>query len=212
MQDALRLLVCVAFAAALAACKKGPEPTPQRTPAAGQNASGEPEVSPAVGVDLTWDEPSGWERLPPSNPMRQAAYRVPKGPADGEDAELTVFYFGPGQGGSIEANVQRWIGQFQGLDPGSARRADRSAHGMRQHTIEIESGTFHTGMPGGSTEPKSDYGLLGAIVEAPDGPHFFKLTGPKRTVHASREAFYKLLDSVRVRSTQAGSKSSSPGP
>ena len=34
-------------------------------------------------------------------------------------------------------------------------------------------------------------------VVAPSGPYFFKLTGPSATVRSAREAFLKLLDSVK---------------
>lgn len=158
-----------------------------------------PRVEPSLGV--SWEDPAGWQRVLPSNPMRKATYRIPKSPGDPEDGELAVFYFGPGQGGSVEANVQRWIGQFQGLAPDRVKRADRSAHGLRQHIVEVESGTFSSGMPGGPTQPKNGYGLLGGIVEAPSGPYFFKLTGPERTVKATRETFLKLLDSVKASSS-----------
>ena len=31
-----------------------------------------------------------------------------------EDVDLVIYYFGEGQGGGIEANINRWVGQFQG--------------------------------------------------------------------------------------------------
>jgi hypothetical protein len=130
--------------------------------------------------------------------MRKATYRVPRASGDKEDGELAVFYFGPGQGGTVEANVQRWIAQFAGVPSGGVKRADRSAHGLRQHTVEIEKGSFSSGMPGGPTKVKEGFGLLGGIVESPSGPYFFKLTGPSATVKASRETFLKLLDSVKA--------------
>ena len=130
--------------------------------------------------------------------MRKASYEVPHAPADIEDGELAVFYFGPGQGGSIDANVDRWVKQFSDVTPADVKRADREQHGLRQHTVEIASGTFESGMPGGSGGPKKRYGLVGAIVEAPSGAYFFKMTGPSKTVAAAHAAFYQLLDSVRA--------------
>ena len=38
--------------------------------------------------------------------MRAATYMV-------DGAECVVYFFGAGQGGSIEANVERWKGQFR---------------------------------------------------------------------------------------------------
>lgn len=131
--------------------------------------------------------------------MRAATYRVQRAPGDPEDAELAVFYFGPGQGGDTEANAKRWIGQFDGVPADQVKREDRDVAGMRQHTIEIETGTYQSGMPSGPKTPKSGYGLLGAIVETPSGNYFFKLTGPTATVSAAKRDFYGLLDSIKVR-------------
>ena len=130
--------------------------------------------------------------------MRKAAFVVPKATGDAEDGELTVFYFGPGQGGSIDANVDRWVSQFSGTKPDDVKRANREANGLKQHTVEIAKGDFSSGMPGSSPEPKKDFGLLGGIVVAPSGSYFFKLTGPSASVKAARPAFVKLLDSVKT--------------
>lgn len=128
--------------------------------------------------------------------MRKATYLVPRAGADTQDGELVVFYFGQGQGGGVDANISRWIAQFQGAAASDVHRATRSANGLTQHTVEVERGTFSSGMPG-DTGQKPEFALLGAIVEAPTGSYFFKLTGPRATVKAARDAFYEFLDSVK---------------
>lgn len=136
--------------------------------------------------------------MPPKNAMRKASYEVPRAAGDAEDGELAVFYFGPGEGGGIEQNVDRWVKQFSDIQPADVKRADREANGLREHTVEIVRGTFASGMPGmGPSGPKKDYALAGAIIEAPSGAYFFKMTGPAKTVAAARAAFMQLLDSVR---------------
>ncbi|MFO7180379.1 MAG: hypothetical protein DIU78_016890 [Pseudomonadota bacterium] len=193
---------------AFTACKKEQEP-PSSGDLLGVASGSPPAAAPApapmdsttppalLPMGITWEDPPGWERVGKSNPMRKATYRIPRAPGDSEDGELAVFYFGPGQGGGIEANVDRWVKQFSDVPEDGVRRADRSANGLRQHTVEIEKGTFSSGMPGGPTRPKPGFGLLGGIVEAPTGVYFFKMTGPSATVSAARPAFYKLLDSVK---------------
>ncbi len=195
---------------ALAACaKKEPEPTTQAplSPAPVASAPAKP-ASPSIPapagsaeqepLHVTWVDPPAFKRVPPSNPMRKASFVVPRAAGDAEDGELTVFYFGPGQGGSIDANVDRWVKQFGEVKPGDVRRADREANGLRQHTVELDSGTFSSGMPGGSTKAKDGYGLVGGIVETPSGAYFFKMTGPAKTVKKAKPDFYKLLDSVKT--------------
>ena len=60
--------------------------------------------------------PAEWTEQTPSSSMRKAQYALPKVSGDGEDGELAVFYFGQGQGGSVEANIERWIGQISQPD------------------------------------------------------------------------------------------------
>jgi hypothetical protein len=188
------------------ACRKAPEPpAPESSPSAAAVPSPRPaEPPPAASalppVEITWVDPPGLRRVPPKSPMRKASFEVPHAKEDKEDGELAVFYFGPGQGGTIDANVDRWVKQFTGVAPGDVKRADREANGLRQHTVEIQHGTFDAGQMsmGGSGGPKKDYALAGAIVEAPSGAYFFKMTGPAKTVAAAHAAFFQLLDSVRA--------------
>ncbi len=48
-----------------------------------------------------------------------------------------------------------------------------------------------------STGKKAGYRLVGAIVEAPEGNVFFKLTGPAPTVAAAQADFDALVASIQ---------------
>lgn len=202
-------LASVCLALCVACEKKAPEPTAQPAspllPSPASSATPTPTSPVPTGsaqqepLHITWLDPPSFKRVPPSNPMRKASYVVPRADGDAEDGELTVFYFGPGQGGSIDANVDRWVGQFGQVKPGDVKRADREANGLRQHTVELESGTFSAGMGmGGGGKGRENYGLVGGIVESPSGAYFFKMTGPSKTVKKAKPEFYKLLDSVKT--------------
>jgi hypothetical protein len=200
--------VPVAMAAAgllgLNGCKKPAEPEPATNEIAQSAQAPVPPAVPAASAApapterVSWAEPEVWRKVPSTSGMRKATYAVPKAAGDAEDGELAVFYFGPNMGGSIDANAERWIKQFSDVDPKQIKRDQRSANGLLQHTIEIPKGTYASGMPGAPATPKSGYALLGAIVETPVGNYFFKLTGPLKTVAGAREAFFKLLDSVKA--------------
>jgi hypothetical protein len=151
----------------------------------------------AKEIGVTWSEPALWKQIPPTSPMRNATYEVPAAGSDKEPGDLGVFYFGPDKGGAVERNVQRWVEQFEGIDESKVEKSERKANGLAQRIVEIKSGTYKSGMPGGPTTPKPDFALLGAIVETPIGSHFFKLVGPKATVANSRKQFLELLDSVK---------------
>ena len=167
--------------------------------ASAKPAATTPAVAPsALPMGITWEDPADWPRETKQRMMRKATYTVPRAKGDTEDGELAVFYFGAGQGGAIEDNVQRWIKQFDKRKPEEPRRADRNANGLTQHTVEIDEGIYDPGAMAGGKKPMPGYALVGAIVESPTGNYFFKLTGPKATVKAAKTKFYKLLDSIKT--------------
>jgi hypothetical protein len=158
-------------------------------------------ANPAPAAGVVWTDPPGWKRVAPTSSMRKATYLIAPAAGDTAGAELAVFYFGAGQGGSVEANIQRWVGQFAGVAATDIQRSERTVGSLKAHLVEIPSGSYTDSMAsmhGGSTEPKPNYSLQGAIVETPGGPYFFKLTGPKKTVESAKGDFMNLLESVRA--------------
>ena len=148
---------------------------------------------------LKWTAPDGWKSQGP-RPMRAATYMVPPAAGDSESAECAVYFFGAGQGGSIEANLDRWKGQMLGPSgqPADAKVEKRTINGFPVTTIA--SAGEYTGMGGpmaASKSKQSGYRLLGAIVEGPGGNVFLKFTGPAKTVTASQPKFELLLKSFQ---------------
>jgi hypothetical protein len=131
--------------------------------------------------------------------MRVAEYAVPRAAADATDAECTVITFGPNQGGSIDDNVARWTRQFNPLS-GPPRKATLRVGGMNVTRIDV-AGSYHPMMmPGAPPGPSTLQGarLVGAIVEAPSGLWFFKLTGSDSTVKAAEPEFDALINTLRI--------------
>ena len=146
---------------------------------------------------LKWTPPKGW-KTEGARPMRAATYTIPPTAGDSASAECVVYFFGPGQGGSVEANLDRWKGQMLGPSgkPADGKIAKRTIHGLPVTTIDA-SGDY-TGMGGPMALSKlvlSNYRLLGAIVEGPGGNVFIKFTGPAKTIAASQSEFEQLLNS-----------------
>ena len=149
---------------------------------------------------LRWTAPAGWKSEAP-RPMRAATYSVAPAPGDEAAGEVVINYFGSGQGGSVDANIERWKGQVHGSDgkPATAAVAKRTVRGITMTTIDA-SGAY-SGMGGPMmTSPKAvpGYRLLGAIVEGPSGNVFVKLTGPANTVAANQQKFDQLLGSFQL--------------
>jgi hypothetical protein len=133
--------------------------------------------------------------------MRQAQYRLSRVEGDSEDAEIVVYYF-QGGGGGVQANVDRWVGQFSKPDGSPAndvaRIIKKTIHGIPVTTVDV-GGTYSGAMGpmGGSSEPKTNYRMLAAVAEAGNGPWFFKLTGPAKTVAKWEPSFESFIDSIQ---------------
>lgn len=178
-------------------------PKPSATAAAPKPVTPTPATPAAANAEqatLEWTVPSTWTQGPPK-PMRKATYIVPAAAGDSATGELAISYFGVGQGGDVEANVQRWVGQFKDVAEGSVVRNEKIKDDLKMAIVEVPAGTYSNtmmmGPHGGGGGENKDYALLGAVVEAPSGKYFFKLTGPKATVAANRDAFTAVLDSLK---------------
>ncbi|HEY3820316.1 MAG TPA: hypothetical protein VGL81_24295 [Polyangiaceae bacterium] len=146
------------------------------------------EESPA----LTWQTPAGWRSAPNPNAMRLATFRPV---TDSSDApEISVAR----AGGTTEANIQRWLAQFD--DTGAESRKVTKVHGLDVTVVEV-SGTYMGGsmMPGLQTLSHPGWTLVGAIVTTDGSPYFFKLLGPTTQVHAARGSFDALVASIGPR-------------
>ena len=184
-----------AEAPALTAAPAVPQTRDAPAPAA---ASGATTTGEAAGVG--WTAPARWEAQPPRM-MRVATYLVPKAEGDDEPGECAVFFFGQGQGGSVDLNLQRWRDQFETESGGTPTPAQRKSdiNGIPVTTVSL-AGTYLASMgpmfQAGAVK-KPGYKMLGAIIEAPEGNVFVKLTGPEKTVLSAEGEFQDLLNSLR---------------
>jgi hypothetical protein len=186
----------------LSGCSQNPEQekAPESkaiTLAPAHNPAAETQANAAGG--LKFAAQPGWISEAPTSSMRQAQYRFPRAEGDAEDAELAVFFF-QGGGGSVQANVERWIGQFSKSDGSPAKdiakTTHRKANGIPLTVVDV-TGTYDGGMAM-QQEPalKSNYRMLAAVAEASNGPWFFKLTGPAKTILKWQPSFDAFLESI----------------
>jgi hypothetical protein len=146
----------------------------------------------AAGLDF--DLPANWQSEQPSSSMRMAQASIPGSAGPGD---LVVFYFGPGGGGGVEANIERWIGQME-VTPGTQPAQETfDANGYRVTLVDVKGTLLPSTMGTGPATPQPSSRLIGAVVEGPGGPWFFKATGPEATIAAERDAFLSMLRSVR---------------
>ena len=182
----------IIVAASILACSKRPDPAPDpaRESAPATAASPSAASTASALAEIGWDAPPAWQSMPNPNAMRKATYKIPRAPGDADDAELTVS----AAAGGVDANVKRWSGQFGDAKPKTEKK---TVNGLDVTVVEIK-GTFAGGGPtmGGAQAPKEKQMLLGAVVDAGDRQHFFKMTGPEKTVTAARPDFEKLVASL----------------
>jgi len=149
---------------------------------------------------ITWDAPTGFATVPPSNPMRAAEYVAPTG-----DARLVVFHF-PEMRETVRANIDRWKQQFDEAAREDARVETRGVAGLSVTTLDIEGANagMHGASPGAAAAPGPRERMLGAAVVAPGGVVFFKLVGPAASVAAARGGFDAMIASLRPLPTPPG--------
>jgi len=152
-------------------------------------------------ASLAWSVPESWQ-VEPERPMRVATYKTPPAEGDNDNGEVAIFYFGPGEGGSVSANIDRWYGQFDQPDGRPTRdvaiQESKEINGIPV-TIVRTTGTYNAAA--GPMAPREDirpgYKLIGAIAEGPQGAVFYKFTGPEATVLQAENEFMQLIDSIR---------------
>jgi hypothetical protein len=196
------LISLCAVAVICSGCSKnsatvGPNSTAAQSsssPARSQNAAGE----------LRYKVPEGWTAEKPTSDMRVAQYKLPKAAGDSEDALLVLYYFGQGQGGSPQANIDRWINQIKQPDgqPSKerAKTAAQTVNGLQVNTVDV-SGNYSGGMSPDSApaNEQSIYRLRAAVIDTPKGSYFVKLTGPEKTIGHWDQAYTDYLNSFEFK-------------
>lgn len=139
---------------------------------------------------LAWQKPAAWSDAPNTSSMRLATFKAPIASGDSAAPEMTVMQ----AGGSLDANIERWAGQFGDEGKAALKREDRKIAGY--DVIVVSTHGPYGGMSG-EVKANEPYALLAAIVMTPDMPYFFKMTGPMKSVEAARKDFDALLASFK---------------
>ncbi len=149
--------------------------------------------------DLKFTIPSKWRIEPVESPARGGQWRVPPLHGAGEGGEVVVFYFGKGVGGTAKENIEAWIGTMFNAEgnPAAAEVKHHETGGLKISQVVL-FGTYNqvVSMPGVPPKTKANYGLLGAVIENPQGNIYWRFTGPEPLITANLPLFNKVIDSV----------------
>ena len=152
---------------------------------------------------LRFSVPRAWVRVPAPSDERAAQWKLPRAPGDREDGELILFFFGRGQGGSAQENLDRWQALFVQPDGRPSRDASvvtpRTVHALRVTSLDL-AGTYKPPPPsdGPLPPPRRGQRMLAAIIEDDEGPWFFRALGAQATIAQAKPGFDAMLDSVET--------------
>lgn len=143
---------------------------------------------------LSFEKPVQWVWIKPAMQFRTLQYSIPGQDGSGA-ADLIFSVFASGEGGPVDANIERWIGQFGGVEgePPRVERSTSEVAGMPVSMVELEGS--YAGM--GAAAPRSGWAQLGVIIQAPGRNVFVRLLGPAKTVLANKGDFDAMIDSAR---------------
>jgi hypothetical protein len=140
--------------------------------------------------------PADWKPEEVTNKFRTHHFRVPHVADDKTDAEMVIFFFGAGSGGSADANVKRWKGMFippDGKKIDDVAKVETFKVGNVNVTYLDVQGTYKFKErpfdPASKEEQRPDHRMLGVVFDSPNGPYFFRLVGPAKTVEHNKKAF-----------------------
>jgi len=146
---------------------------------------------------FSFPRPEGWIWVPPTSSIRKAELNIPSSVPGVAPATVTFFCFGPGEGGSVQANVDRWTRQFSNPDGSPVKAVTESRRdNLTDVTLVTASGLFSSGMDRNSSTTQARTGLRGAILQSTQGDVYVKMTGPEALVSSSAKAFEDMIHSA----------------
>jgi hypothetical protein len=138
--------------------------------------------------------PKTWTRQQPRSSFVLAEFALPRAEGDSQDGRLTVST----AGGSVQANIDRWRGQFEGK-PGRDTQKTLEVAGLTITIVDL-SGTF-LDQPGPFAPgvKREGFRVLAAVIPTPEQLHFVKCYGPEKTIARHAEAFEPFLKTLEMK-------------
>jgi gluconolactonase len=139
--------------------------------------------------DVTLTVPATWKQEAPANKLRLAQFIIPAAKGDKEKTGMVVSSFG-GFGGGVDANLSRWVTQFQTTGRKVKLTEGKSKYG-RYFVADI-SGTYNK--PDGppfarKTKPTPNSRMVAVIlIVEKKAVYFLKMPGADKSVQAAAGA------------------------
>lgn len=141
--------------------------------------------------ELTLELPESWMKRETSNQFRLAEFEIPAPKADQENAELVLFHF-QGAAGTTDANIKRWISQFE--EKGTSFNVKQGKLDSGSYVWVDISGTYKkpVGPPIlGRFEKMEDARVVSVILNTGDDAYYLKLSGKQEVIKEVIDGFRK---------------------
>jgi hypothetical protein len=141
-------------------------------------------------------KPASWKSVKPKSTIIQYEFQSP---IDAKETARTTIMTATG---GVDANIKRWVGQFEGLKESDAKIEKKEIDKTTAHIVELQ-GTYKESMggpfaPGGGTKKFENHAMLASILELADGTLvFIKMTGPKDVVEGEKKAFITMIEGLK---------------
>ena len=155
-----------------------------------------PQVIELVKDKLALSVPGEWPVVKPRNRIVKHEFSIPAAAGDKEPGRMTIM----SAGGSVDANIARWVGQFRTpagkpLGDDDKKIEKKELGELEVHLVDL-TGEFQDQPRGpfGPTVARPDYRMLAAIIHVKKSSTWFiKLYGPKQTVQAAHKQFQAMV-------------------
>ena len=154
---------------------------------------------------VTIKAPAEWKKVQPKSNIIEYEFTAPADALEGDEkARITIM----AAGGSLDANIERWYGQFEQPDGKSTKERAKidkfTVDELTVHWVDV-SGSFKDTMgggpfSGGKTVLRKDYRMLGAIIVGKQqSQYFIKMTGHQDVVDNLAKSFKKSLEELQAK-------------
>lgn len=147
--------------------------------------------------------PADWKETRATNAMQYKVFQIPKADGDKDESVLTIFSFGGGGVGGLEANVQRWKGM---IDPGPGKNINdvSKLETFKVAGIDVTyfdaTGTYlfkpNFNDPSNVVR-KPNYRLINIYFPTADKVYTLRLVGPAKSVGAAEKGFKEWVKSFK---------------
>jgi len=173
------------------ACRQQPQSRHYEENGSASALEPEPATAQAREGAWSWEKPLLW-REEASDGLRLATFSI----ADRESSGQCTLVPLPGDGGGIQANVQRWLEQLNLPQPSTSELADFLSRQKQMRTngdlpvMVIDFTTLSR------RQERSGASMLVAIVSGENQTMFVKLCGARALVEKNRQAFAEFCRSL----------------